>query len=155
MLLVSSLSYSQTDSLKNYWLIEDYDNAIIIGKTMISNNTANENDYILTAISLKSNLEYKKAINILKKGVNVYPNSNELKYYLATIYSSTGEKKKSEKIIDSLIINEPKNKNYLILALRIYQKDKIYKKALEVSNNLIKIDSTNGKSSQIDHPRTV
>ena len=134
--------FSQSDSLRYYWMISDYDKLINLGEELISNDSANAEDYILVANTYKSTLESQKAVKILLSGIEKYPNSNELEYNLAYIYYSIGENKKCIPISDSLIKIDSLNKKYLILGLKTYQKDKKYQKALNISDRLISIDST-------------
>ena len=143
LLLVSNyFTYSQTDSLKYYWMKSEYDMLINLGEKLISKDSANAEDYILIANAYKSTLESQKAVKILLIGVEKHPTSNDLKYNLASIYYTISENKKCISIIDSLCLVDSLNKKYLILELKAYQKDKKYQKTLDISNKLISIDST-------------
>ena len=142
-LIISSYSlFSQSDSLKNYWIKSDYDKLINTGEELISKDSATAEDYILIANTYKSTLENQKALRTLQKGIKKFPTTNELRYNLANIYYNIGENKRCISIIDSLNKNDSLNKKYLILSLKSHQKAKKYKEALTISNKLISIDST-------------
>ena len=141
--IISSCSlFSQSDSLKYFWISSDYDKLINTGEELISKDSATAYDYILIANTYKSTLENQKALRTLQKGIKKYPNNNELKYNIANIYYKIGENKRCIPIIDSLNKNDSLNKKYLILSLKSHQKGKKYKEALDISNRLILIDSS-------------
>ncbi|RZD15601.1 MAG: hypothetical protein EVJ46_08695 [Candidatus Acididesulfobacter guangdongensis] len=96
--------------------------------------------YYFSAISLEEIKQYKKAENILHKGLKYFPENTSLLYQLASDYHFLHNNKKSIKIIDKVLAIDPTDadalnfKGYYLAVHKknITEAEKLVKKALSI-----------------------
>ena len=143
LIITSSIIYAQNDSINYYFVNSDYDRVIAIGEELISNNSANENDFIKTAQAYSANYQYKKALIALQNAEIKFPKHKKLQYTKANILYKNNRLNKTANTISELLKNDSLNKKYLLLAIKIANGKKDYKKSLKYNCNLLLTDSTN------------
>ncbi len=143
LIVLNSVAFAQTDSLNYYFINYDYDNITRIGEKLISTNIATEKDFIKTAQAYSANFQYKKALDILHIAQNKYTTNNSIKYAKATILYKNNRLNSSAKAIETLLKLDSLNKKYLLLAMKISNAQKNYKKSIKYNKLLLLSDSTN------------
>ena len=99
--------------------------------------------YYFSAISLEEIKQYKKAENILNKGLKYFPKNTSLLYQLGSDYHFLHNNKKSIQVIDKILIIDPTNayalnfKGYYLAVhgKELIEAEKLVKKALHIEPN--------------------
>ncbi len=123
-------------SSKNNAKINNIINILIHNKKLEKNLKV----YYFSAISLEEIKQYKKAENILYKGLKYFPENTSLLYQLSSDYHFLHNNKKSIKIIDKVLAADPTDadalnfKGYYLAVHKknITEAEKLIKKALSI-----------------------
>lgn len=90
--------------------------------TMIPESEISEQDYLQLASFYYSDDNMEKVIEVLEKGREQYPESEEIASNLADTYMNTGRSDKSIATVEDLVERNPDNPQYrLVLGTQIYQ----------------------------------
>jgi tetratricopeptide (TPR) repeat protein len=121
----------------------------------MKNNPPSE-DYLRLGSYYRENEQPEEAIDVLKTGVESYPDSVQLVQVLADVYMQAGQRDKSIETIEALIERDPENAQYhLALGTQLLQAtseisekitgnyDKIYDLGTELRNNRNRADAIN------------
>lgn len=105
-----------------YRMIGDYNGAITaLSAAMERKETPDAFDYNNLASFYMLTNNYEEAVNVLEKGLEIYPDSVGLVQKIADSYMNIGEKDKAISTLENLISTDPNNAQYhLVIGTQIY-----------------------------------
>jgi tetratricopeptide (TPR) repeat protein len=126
-----------------YYYQKDYTKAMQAYKKAINLNPENVNAYANLGLLYHEQKEYIKAIQKYQKAINIDPDSFKFHYKLGVLFHEIGDFNKAKEFINkSILLNKKDNINAYIYLGGIYQKERDFKKAIQIYKRALGIDNT-------------